>query len=77
MAQAAWLLVTPNHHGCAIGEVVGRISEVFDIDPMSLLRSRLLGSVNFPTVVEEAPAMSCGYPGGAGGAGEWLMVDSG
>lgn len=26
---------------------------VFDIDPMSLLRSRLLGSVNFPTEVEE------------------------
>ena len=25
-----------------------------DIDPMSLLRSRLLGSVNFPTEVEEA-----------------------
>ena len=28
--------------------------EVFDIDPMSLLRSRLLGSVNFPSEVEEA-----------------------
>ena len=30
------------------------IAEVFDLDPMSLLRSRLLGSVNFPTEVEEA-----------------------
>ena len=28
--------------------------KVFDIDPMSLLRSRLLGSVNFPSEVEEA-----------------------
>lgn len=28
-------------------------SLVFDMDPLSLLRSRLLGSVNFPTVVEE------------------------
>ena len=36
----------------AINSIKGS-TEVFDMDPLSLLRSRLLGSVNFPTVVEE------------------------